>query len=114
MGLPLSIVLASRGYRVVLYDVNQQSLDTIASGKMPFVEHGAEPLLAEVLAAGALSFSTSPAVVRDVDTVVIIIGTPVDEFMNPSLKAVKRCMDELMPYLRDDQLMVLRSKVYPG
>jgi UDP-N-acetyl-D-mannosaminuronic acid dehydrogenase len=114
VGLPLSIVLGSRGYRVVLYDVNQQSLDTIASGKMPFVEHGAEPLLEQVLAAGALSFSTSPAVVRDVDTVVIIIGTPVDEFMNPSLKAVKRCMDELMPYLRDDQLMVLRSTVYPG
>jgi UDP-N-acetyl-D-mannosaminuronic acid dehydrogenase len=114
VGLPLSIVMGSRGYHVVLYDVNQKSLDTIASGKMPFIEHGAEPLLREVLDKGALSFSTRPEVVRDVETVVIIIGTPVDEFMNPSLKAVKRCIDELLPYLRDDQLMVLRSTVYPG
>jgi UDP-N-acetyl-D-mannosaminuronic acid dehydrogenase len=114
VGLPLSIVFGSRGLRVALYDVNQRALDTIASGTMPFVEHGAEPLLREVLAKGMLSFSTDPAVVRDVDTVVIIIGTPVDEFLNPSLKAVKRCIGELLPYLRDDQLMVLRSTVYPG
>jgi UDP-N-acetyl-D-mannosaminuronic acid dehydrogenase len=114
VGLPLSIVLGSRGRRVALYDVNQKALDTIACGKMPFIEHGAEPLLAEVLAKGALSFSTTPDVVAGVDIVVIIIGTPVDEFMNPSLKAVKRCIDELLPYLRDDQLMVLRSTVYPG
>ncbi|HEY1240623.1 MAG TPA: nucleotide sugar dehydrogenase [Bryobacteraceae bacterium] len=114
VGLPLSIVFGARGHHVVLYDVNQKALDTIASGKMPFIEHGAEPLLAEVLAKGALSFSTSPEVVRDVGIVVIIIGTPVDEFMNPSLKAVKRCIDGLLPFLRDDQLMVLRSTVYPG
>jgi UDP-N-acetyl-D-mannosaminuronic acid dehydrogenase len=114
VGLPLSIVLGSHERRVVLYDVNQKSLDTIASGKMPFIEHGAEPLLEKVLAAGTLSFSTKPDVVAGVDIVMIIIGTPVDEFMNPSLKAVKRCIDELLPFLRDDQLMVLRSTVYPG
>src|SRR5690242_19053490 len=69
VGLPLSIVLGSHGRRVVLYDVNQKALDTIASGKMPFIEHGAEPLLEKVLAAGTLSFSTKPDVVAGVDIV---------------------------------------------
>ncbi len=37
-----------------------------------------------------------------------------DEFLNPSLKAIHRCFDELVPILSDDQLIVMRSTVYPG
>jgi UDP-N-acetyl-D-mannosaminuronic acid dehydrogenase len=45
---------------------------------------------------------------------VITIGTPVDEFLMPSLRVVTRCFDELLPFLSDDQLIVIRSTVYPG
>jgi UDP-N-acetyl-D-mannosaminuronic acid dehydrogenase len=44
----------------------------------------------------------------------VVIGTPVDEFLSPSLKPVTACMDALLPYLGDEQLIVLRSTVYPG
>ena len=44
----------------------------------------------------------------------VIIGTPVDEFLNPTMQALARCIDEISPYLRDDQLLVLRSTLYPG
>jgi UDP-N-acetyl-D-mannosaminuronic acid dehydrogenase len=114
VGLPLSIVFASRGQRVLIYDVNPKSLKTIGLGTMPFMESGAEPLLRRVLADETLTLTSDAALAAEAAALVIVIGTPVDEFLNPSLKAITRCIDELLPYICDDQLLVLRSTVYPG
>lgn len=114
VGLPLSIVFASRGQRVVVYDVNPKSLATIGEGKMPFMEAGAEPLLRRVLDDGSLVLTSDPSQTAAAAALIIVIGTPVDEFLNPSLKPIVRCIDELLPYICDDQLLVLRSTVYPG
>jgi UDP-N-acetyl-D-mannosaminuronic acid dehydrogenase len=114
VGLPLSIVFAGKGLRVLIYDINAQAMETIATGKMPFLERGAEPLLREALDKGRLSFTIEAADVVRASHIVIVIGTPVDEFFNPSLKPVMRCIDTLLPHLRDDQLIILRSTVYPG
>jgi len=46
--------------------------------------------------------------------VIVTIGTPVDEFLNPERHVVQQCIDTLLPYLRDEQLLVLRSTLYPG
>lgn len=114
VGLPLAIVFASRGLRVLVLDVNEDSLDAIRKGVVPFMEDGAEPLLKKALAKGLLTASSDPEGVSRADAVVITIGTPVDEFMNPDTKVMKHCMDGFLPYLRAGQLIVLRSTVYPG
>jgi UDP-N-acetyl-D-mannosaminuronic acid dehydrogenase len=46
--------------------------------------------------------------------VIITIGTPIDEFLNPVRKVVQDCIDGILPYLADGQLVVLRSTVFPG
>jgi len=114
VGLPLSIVFAAKSLRVLIYDVNVQALEIIASGTLPFMERGAAPLLREAVAKNRLCFSSEAADVAQASNVVIVIGTPVDEFLNPSLKPLMKCIDTLLPHLSDDQLLVLRSTVYPG
>jgi UDP-N-acetyl-D-mannosaminuronic acid dehydrogenase len=114
VGLPLSIAFAAAGLKALVYDINPKALETIANGNMPFMEHGAEPILRKVLAAGRLAFSTDPSVAGTAKNVIVVIGTPVDEFLNPSLKPITRCMDSILPFLSDEQLVVLRSTVYPG
>lgn len=114
VGLPLSLVFASKGLRVLIQDINLESINRIKSGNMPFLDKGAEPLLHDALGQGLLSFTTDPAGIRGVPTIVITIGTPVDEFLNPSLKSIRNCIDQLLPHLSSDQLIVLRSTVYPG
>lgn len=114
VGLPLSIVFASKGLRVLIYDVDEPALKIINQGRLPFVEYGAEPFLKSVFTSGLLSFTTNPADVGEAQTIIITIGTPVDEFMNPGLKVIKECVDSLLPYLSSDQLIILRSTVYPG
>ncbi len=114
VGLPLSIVFAAKGRRVRVYDIDRTALATIAAGTMPFMEQGAEPLLHDALASGRLELTSDPSAVAGVGTVVLTIGTPIDEFLNPTLRLIKQCVDALLPFLSDGQLLVLRSTVYPS
>jgi len=114
VGLPLSLKLAQAGHRVGILDISEEALDTIAAGRMPFLERGADELLAEVLPTGRLTFSTEVSLIENVRVVIVVIGTPIDEFMNPSMTLFDKVIDDLTPYLAEDALLVLRSTVFPG
>lgn len=113
-GLPLAISLASKGERVCALDINPERGDLIVQGKMPFVEAGAEGILRDVLRSGHLTLSLDPRVISQAQTVIIIIGTPVDRHLNPEFEAMRNMIDSYMDFFRDGQLIVLRSTVYPG
>src|SRR5580700_11739471 len=74
VGLPLSIVFASRGKKVRIFDINRKTIETVMSGQMPFMEYGAEPVLKEVLAKGMLDADSVASCVRGVPAIVITIG----------------------------------------
>jgi UDP-N-acetyl-D-mannosaminuronic acid dehydrogenase len=114
IGAALAIVCAARGLRTLVYDIDRAAMTALADGRMPFLEEGGDPLLREALDRGSLSFTDHVADLGSCEAIVITIGTPVDEFHNPSLGVVTRCVDELLPHLSDDQLIVLRSTVFPG
>lgn len=114
VGAPLAIVLASKGIRTGAYDLHKQNLELLARGELPFLEAGGESLLKQVNKAGDLIFSSDPAVVTGVPIIIVTIGTPIDEYHNPRLELISRCLDQLMPHLSDGQVLILRSTVYPG
>jgi len=114
VGLPLGIVLADKGLRVVAYDVNAAALDTIRAGVMPFVEYDAEPLLKRALASGTLALTSDPKELGHAAAVIIAIGTPIDEYLNPKLRALIDLLRQLRGHLSPAQLVVVRSTVFPG
>jgi UDP-N-acetyl-D-mannosaminuronic acid dehydrogenase len=114
VGIPLVLALAESGLRVNVNDLNQATLDTLAAGKLPFIETGAEPVLARALANKRLVFSNGPDRVSTGGPVIITIGTPIDEFLNPVRRVVQDCVEPLLPRLADGQLVILRSTVFPG
>ncbi|WP_323743461.1 nucleotide sugar dehydrogenase [Agreia pratensis] len=114
VGLPLAIALADRGSRVVVYDLSERAVQGINEGRMPFSEPGAEPVLQRVLANGMFTASTDASVVATAENVIVVIGTPVDEHLNPDPNAIPDALEACSPYFRDEQLLILRSTVYPG
>src|SRR6478752_7637601 len=114
VGLPLAIAFADRGLSVVVHDVSDRAVEMVNTGLLPFLEPGAEPKLREALERGRITASTDPAVVSTAEHVIVVIGTPVDEHLNPDPRAIPRALAESAPYFRDGQLLVLRSTVYPG
>jgi UDP-N-acetyl-D-mannosaminuronic acid dehydrogenase len=114
VGLPLSLAFADVGLRVGIFDTSQPTLDRIAAGEMPFIESGAEELLASLLPTGRLSLSADASILTRTEQVIVVIGTPVDEFLGPSMTVFERTVEQMSPMLRDGSLVVLRSTVYPG
>ena len=114
VGLPLSLAFAQAGLQVGVYDLDRAKIERVQAGEMPFMERGATELLASVLEAGRLELSDRAEILRRTDTVILVIGTPIDEFMNPSTRLFERVVDQLSPLLRDDALVILRSTIYPG
>jgi UDP-N-acetyl-D-mannosaminuronic acid dehydrogenase len=114
VGAPLSAVLAARGFRTLIYDLNENAVASILEGRFPFVEEGGEAVLRQALASGSLSGTSRKEDVAQARTVVITIGTPIDEFQNPVWDAVTRCVGDLLPSLQNTELLILRSTVAPG
>jgi len=113
VGLPLGIVLASRGLSVSLLDIDAAKVETINSGIMPFREDGAEPILKQVLGK-TLRATTDPDCLRSADIVITVVGTPVDRHLNPTVHELYRSLDNVLQYVQDGALLVLRSTVSPG
>jgi UDP-N-acetyl-D-mannosaminuronic acid dehydrogenase len=114
VGLPLAIGLASRGSRVVVYDIDAATVATIMRGTVPFKEPGAQRILERVIAEGRFSASTDPAVVGTAEHVIVVIGTPVDEHLNPDPNAIPLALADTSGFFKGGQILILRSTVYPG
>jgi UDP-N-acetyl-D-mannosaminuronic acid dehydrogenase len=113
VGLPFGMVLASKGMNVQLLDLDKEKVGAVNCGKMPFREAGADSLLPKLIGK-SLTATTDPECLRNAETVISVIGTPVDEHLNPTVSALYRNLDELIQFVPDDALLVLRSTLYPG
>ena len=113
IGLPLSIVFANKGFDVAVLDKNKSAMELAKKGIMPFKEKDGKKNLKKALKRKIEFYSEPGSFISD-STVVITVGTPVDDFLNPDMSQIKDCLDSLMPYLKNGQLIILRSTVYPG
>ena len=99
VGIPLGIVLASKGLKVCLNDINEEVAEKVRKGELPYVEYGAEPLLKETLVNGNLTVSLNPECISNAKYVIIAIGTPVDEYLNPKTRQFLEFIEDIKKYL---------------
>lgn len=114
VGLPFALICADSGLRTVIYDVDSRKVQQIRDGEMPFFEEGAEEMLRRVLGTGLLTVEDRPEPISECRFLFMIIGTPVDEHLNPSFSAIDRALRSSWQFLRDGQTLILRSTVFPG
>jgi UDP-N-acetyl-D-mannosaminuronic acid dehydrogenase len=114
VGIPLVLSFAAKGLTVNVNDLNRDGLATLKAGRLPFIEYGADELLTNALRDNKLIFTSTPGEISRSGPVIVTIGTPVDEFLNPERHVILDCIDSLLPHLDDGQLLVLRSTLYPG
>lgn len=113
IGLPLGLAFAEAGKNVVAYDINRATIDMVSAGKMPFMEKGAEEVLSKVLNKN-LFISAEKEVLSRSHFIIIVIGTPVDEHLNPNFTLFKKLFSTILDFINDDQHIILRSTIFPG
>jgi UDP-N-acetyl-D-mannosaminuronic acid dehydrogenase len=114
VGLPLGLAFARKGYQVDLFDTSAERVAQVNAGRMPFHEDDAEELLKTCLAKGLIRATTDTTALEDAAAIIVTIGTPVDEYLDPSVCEFDRSLQALLEQVRPGQLLILRSTVFPG
>jgi UDP-N-acetyl-D-mannosaminuronic acid dehydrogenase len=113
VGLPLALMFASKGCNVTILDTNEEAIKRVYDGIVGFLEHGAEELLRAHIGKNLVATSDVSRV-AGADAVICVVGTPIDEHLNPQMDKLRAIVDGLAPHMHAGQLFVLRSTVYPG
>lgn len=115
VGLPLGLFLADKGHHVTLQDLpgpeTKRKIEALNAGHMPFIEVGADELVRKHW---GQSICVTYGNARQADVIIVCIGTPLDEYQNPRLEPVLRLAETELAGLSPDQLVILRSTVFPG
>jgi UDP-N-acetyl-D-mannosaminuronic acid dehydrogenase len=114
VGVPLVLAFSAKELTVNINDIDQKALGALRSGRVPFIETGAQPLLDQALNHKRLFFTSHPSEISSDGPIIITIGTPVDELLNPVREVISECVESILPFLCEGQLLVLRSTLYPG
>ena len=114
IGAPLGINLSHVGYKSILIDLNKANINLINSGKMPFVEKGAEKILKKQLKKKKIFASSKLDLVKSCKYIIVCIGTPVSSKNIPLKKDFINFFKKIKKYLDKDHIIIIRSSVYPG
>jgi len=111
IGLPLGMLFANKGKKVILYDKDQTNVKKINNLQMPFMEEGGAKLLKKNK--NRIFATTDKKFLKDAKVIIVCIGTPVKN-SKPDLVFFFKMFREIKKYLKPSMLLVIRSSIYPG
>jgi len=112
VGLPLTLLFSEEGFRVTGFDIDASKVERLNAGESYI--HRIEP--AHIQAAQRTGFTATAdfAKIADMDAVLICVPTPLNDDHTPDMSYVVSTVEEIAPYVREGQLVVLESTTYPG
>jgi UDP-N-acetyl-D-glucosamine dehydrogenase len=113
VGLPLARCFADAGMSVVLLDIDASRVAAINRGES-YVEDVPSEALGPLVRDGKVAGSTDYDALRETDTVVIALPTPLSPNREPDLSIVLGAARKVGERLRPGHLVVLESTTYPG
>jgi UDP-N-acetyl-D-mannosaminuronic acid dehydrogenase len=114
VGTIMGAYLASRGLPVMAIESREAVVDSIQHGRMHIREAGLSEVLLPLVQKGSVSITRSPEAIKDTDTVIVTVGTPLGRGRAPDLSALTQVAAELAPHLHRGHLVILKSTIPPG
>lgn len=113
VGLVTAACLADWGHRVTGIDADPHRVSSLRAGIIPFHEPGLADLVDSGVRGGRLSFATrSSDLIAQSDVVFLAVGTH-DGNGGWQTATVLSCFQEILPDVRDDAVVVIRSTLPP-
>jgi len=110
IGLPLAVSFANAGLSVLGVDKDPERLAALRERRMPFKEPGVDELLGRV----DIELSSLAADAAQARAIVLTLGTPALPHIEIDMGDIRAVLDDLLPLVQPEQLIVLRSTVAPG
>ena len=109
VGLPLAVEFG-KTRSVIGFDINAGRISALRNG----VDSTREVDSAELRAASALRFTRDPGDLRDCNTFIVTVPTPITADKRPDLGPLIRASETIGPLLKPGDVVIYESTVYPG
>lgn len=112
VGLPLALVFANEGFTVYGVGRSKEKINSLKGGEMPFIEQNADSLLKKHVNKNFIPTTEYKEILK-CDYIILTLGTPIDENMNPVFDQILSALKNASPYFKKGQTLILRSTVSP-
>ncbi|MBG88088.1 MAG: UDP-N-acetyl-D-glucosamine dehydrogenase [Verrucomicrobiales bacterium] len=113
VGLPLGLQFARSGVEVLGFDIDPKKIEILNFGDS-FIEHIPGSAVKEQVDAKRFEATTDFARVKEVESVLIAVPTPLNKNREPDISYVLKSGEAIAPHLAKGTLVVLESTTYPG
>jgi UDP-N-acetyl-D-glucosamine dehydrogenase len=113
VGLPLAVVFAEAGFKVIGVDPVVEKVEMVNRGESYVLDVSSEALR-ELVQAGMISATTDFAACKAADAVSICVPTPLRKTGDPDLSYIISATEGLAPHTHAGMVVVLESSTYPG
>lgn len=109
VGLPLAVEFAKKR-SVIGFDINQSRVEELQGGR----DHTLEVEPEGLKAAKYISYTADPEDLREANTFIVTVPTPIDEYKRPDLTPLLKASEMLGKVLSKGDIVIYESTVYPG
>ena len=113
VGLPLAVVFAKAGFKVIGIDPIAEKVERINRGESYVLDVPTEEVK-ELVEAGQLKATSDFSVLEEVEAVSICVPTPLRKTGDPDLSYIVSATEALAPHVHRGMVVVLESSTYPG
>ncbi len=112
VGLPLIDAFFEAGFTALGFDIDQQKVDQLNSGKS-YIKHVSSSRVSQWRGSGRFEATSDPSRLAEADVILICVPTPLTLSRDPDLSYVTGTGEVIAKVLRPGQLIVLESTTYP-
>jgi UDP-N-acetyl-D-galactosamine dehydrogenase len=109
VGLPLAAAFGKTGWKTYGFDVNKERIETLKKN-----EDWTHELTNDDLKKTSVEYSNDPGVMKNANTIIVAVPTPVNDANVPDLSLVQKASESVGKNLQKGAVVVYESTVYPG
>src|SRR3989304_4038637 len=111
VGLPLILIMAKAGLKVVGLDIDKKRIKQINSGKSPVVD-----IKDDELRQISKKFKATGnwKEIKKADVIIIAVPTPLTKNKTPDTSAIESAGKQIAKFMKKSALVILESTSYPG
>lgn len=108
VGLPIAVEFGKQ-VSVIGFDVNKIKIDELRRG----IDRTGE-VSEDDLKSAHVQFTSEPTELKAADFIIVAVPTPINEALQPDLKALRMCSETIGANMSPGTIVVYESTVYPG
>jgi UDP-N-acetyl-D-glucosamine dehydrogenase len=113
VGLPLAGEFASAGLKVIGFDIDDEKVKTLNSGRS-IIKHVPHSKVKRIVEDGRFEATSNMSRLKTVDAILVCVPTPLTINREPDMQFIVSSTETIAGYLQKGQLIVLESTTYPG